>query len=617
MAANTNHRPMGPRPGGHGPGGMMPGEKARDFKGSMKKLLGYLAPYLPGIGVALVCAAASTVFAIFGPKILGQATTELFNGLIAMLTGTGGIDFGVIGAILLTLAALYLASALLSYLQGWLMSGVATKLSYSMRRDISNKIDKLPLAYFDRVQSGEVLSRITNDVDTVTQTLNQSLSQIVSNVATLIGVLVMMLTISPVMTLVALCILPVSVLIVSQVVRRSQPFFRRQQEMLGHVNGHVEEMYGGHVILTAFNGQQESIHTFNRLNEDLYKAGWKSQFLSGMMMPLMNFVGNLGYVAICVLGGFLTLNGSITVGDIQAFTQYVRQFTQPITQIANISNVLQQTAAAAERVFEFLAEEEEPADPPAPVSTEHVEGAVWFAHVQFGYLPGKTIIHDFSAMVKPGTKVAIVGPTGAGKTTMVKLLMRFYDVTGGAILVDGYDLRQYARGELRDTFGMVLQDTWLYSGTIRENIRFGRLTATDEEVYAAARAAQVDHFVRTLPEGYDTVLNEEASNISQGQKQLLTIARTIISDPKILILDEATSSVDTRTELSIQRAMDALTAGRTSFIIAHRLSTIRNADIILVMKDGDIVETGSHNELLAKGGFYADLYQSQFADTAG
>ena len=617
MAANTNHRPMGPRPGGHGPGGMMPGEKARDFKGSMKKLLGYLAPFLPGIVVALVCAAASTVFSIFGPKILGQATTELFNGLIAMLTGTGGIDFGVIGTILLTLAALYLASALLSYAQGWLMSGVATRISYSMRRDISNKIDRLPLSYFDRVQSGEVLSRITNDVDTVTQTLNQSLSQIVTNVATLIGVLVMMLTISPVMTLVALCILPVSVLIVSQVVRRSQPFFRRQQEMLGHVNGHVEEMYGGHVILTAFNGQQESIETFEKLNQDLYKAGWKSQFLSGMMMPLMNFVGNLGYVAICVLGGFLTLNGSITVGDIQAFTQYVRQFTQPITQIANISNVLQQTAAAAERVFAFLAEEEEPADPVSPVSTEQVEGAVWFAHVQFGYLPEKTIIHDFSAMIKPGTKVAIVGPTGAGKTTMVKLLMRFYDVTGGAILLDGYDLRQYARGELRDTFGMVLQDTWLYSGTIRENIRFGRLDATDEEVYAAAKAAQVDHFVHTLPDGYDTILNEEASNISQGQKQLLTIARTIISDPKVLILDEATSSVDTRTELSIQRAMDALTAGRTSFIIAHRLSTIRDADIILVMKDGDIVETGNHDELLAKGGFYAELYQSQFADTAG
>ena len=617
MAANTNHRPMGPRPGGHGPGGMMPGEKARDFKGSMKKLLGYLAPFLPGIVVALLCAAASTVFSIFGPKILGQATTELFNGLIAMLTGTGGIDFGVIGTILLTLAALYLASALLSYAQGWLMSGVATKISYSMRRDISNKIDKLPLSYFDRVQSGEVLSRITNDVDTVTQTLNQSLSQIVTNVATLIGVLVMMLTISPVMTLVALCILPVSVLIVSQVVRRSQPFFRRQQEMLGHVNGHVEEMYGGHVILTAFNGQQESIETFEKLNQDLYKAGWKSQFLSGMMMPLMNFVGNLGYVAICVLGGFLTLNGSITVGDIQAFTQYVRQFTQPITQIANISNVLQQTAAAAERVFAFLAEEEEPADPVSPVSTEQVEGAVWFAHVQFGYLPEKTIIHDFSAMVKPGTKVAIVGPTGAGKTTMVKLLMRFYDVTEGAILLDGYDVRQYARGDLRDTFGMVLQDTWLYSGTIRENIRFGRLDATDEEVYAAAKAAQVDHFVHTLPDGYDTILNEEASNISQGQKQLLTIARTIISDPKVLILDEATSSVDTRTELSIQRAMDALTAGRTSFIIAHRLSTIRNADIILVMRDGDIVETGNHDELLAKGGFYAELYQSQFADTAG
>lgn len=604
----------GPRGGGHGPRGMMPGEKAKDFKGTMKKLLAYMKRFLPGIILVLVCAAASTVFSIFGPKILGQATTKLFEGLLAMLTGTGGIDFGAIGQILLFLAGLYALSALLSYVQGWVMAGVATKLSYSMRRDISSKIDRLPLAYFDRVQSGEVLSRITNDVDTVTQTLNQSLSQIVTSATMMIGVLVMMLTISPVMTLVALCILPLSVVIVSVVVKKSQPFFRRQQEYLGHVNGHVEEMYGGHVVVTAFNGQQKSIEGFNGLNESLYHAAWKSQFLSGMMMPLMNFVSNLGYVGICVLGGFLTLNGSITVGDIQAFTQYVRNFTQPITQIANISNVLQQTAAAAERVFAFLDEAEEPADPGQKIDPAEIDGSVYFAHVHFGYVPEKTIINDFSAVIEPGTKVAIVGPTGAGKTTMVKLLMRFYDVSGGAILLNGYDLRQFGRSELRDSFGMVLQDTWLYNGTIRENIRFGRLSATDEEVLAAAKAAQVDHFVRTLPQGYDTVLNEEASNISQGQKQLLTIARTIISDPKILILDEATSSVDTRTELLIQRAMDKLTEGRTSFIIAHRLSTIRDADLILVMRDGDIVETGNHQELLARGGFYATLYQSQFAD---
>ena len=604
----------GPRGGGHGPRGMMPGEKAKDFKGTMKKLLGYMKRFLPGIILVLVCAAASTIFSIFGPKILGQATTKLFEGLLAMLTGTGSIDFGAIGQILLFLAGLYVISALLSYVQGWVMAGVATKLSYSMRKDISSKIDRLPLAYFDRVQSGEVLSRITNDVDTVTQTLNQSLSQIVTSVTMMIGVLVMMLTISPVMTLVALCILPLSVIIVSVVVKKSQPFFRRQQEYLGHVNGHVEEMYGGHVVVTAFNGQEKSIENFNGLNDNLYHAAWKSQFLSGMMMPLMNFVSNLGYVGICVLGGFLTLNGSITVGDIQAFTQYVRNFTQPITQIANISNVLQQTAAAAERVFAFLDEAEEPADPAQKVDPAEIDGSVYFAHVHFGYVPEKTIINDFSAVIEPGTQVAIVGPTGAGKTTMVKLLMRFYDVSSGAILLNGYDVRQFSRSELRDSFGMVLQDTWLYNGTIRENIRFGRLGATDDEVLAAAKAAQVDHFVRTLPQGYDTVLNEEASNISQGQKQLLTIARTIISDPKILILDEATSSVDTRTELLIQRAMDKLTEGRTSFIIAHRLSTIRGADLILVMRDGDIVETGNHEELLAKGGFYAALYQSQFAD---
>ena len=610
MAQNQQRR----GPAGHGPGPMAAGEKAKDFKGTMKKLLGYMKRFLPGIVLVLLCAAASTVFSLFGPKVLGQATTKLFEGLIAMLTGTGSIDFNAIGQILLMLGGLYLLSALLSYVQGWVMSGVATKLSYSMRTDISRKLDKLPLSYFDRVPHGEVLSRITNDVDTITQTLNQSLSQIVSNVTMMIGVLCMMLSISLSMTLVAICVLPFSIIIVGVVVKKSQPFFRKQQEYLGHVNGHGEEMYGGHVVVTAFNGQDGSIEEFNKLNDDLYHAAWKSQFLGGMMMPLMNFVSNLGYVAVCILGGFLSLNGAITVGDIQAFTQYVRQFTQPITQIANISNVLQQTAAAAERVFAFLEEKEETPDPENALSPDLIDGSVAFAHVHFGYVPEKTIIHDFSAMIEPGTKVAIVGPTGAGKTTMVKLLMRFYDVSGGAILLSGYDVRQFARGDLRDSFGMVLQDTWLYNGTIRENIRFGRLDATDEEVLAAAKAAQVDHFVRTLPQGYDTVLNEEASNISQGQKQLLTIARTILSNPKLLILDEATSSVDTRTEVAIQRAMDELTKGRTSFIIAHRLSTIRDADMILVMKDGDIVETGTHKELLAKDGFYASLYMSQFAD---
>ena len=598
----------------HGPGAMAVGEKAKDFKSTMKKLLAYMRRYLPSIVIALLCAVGGTVFSIFGPKILGQATTKLFEGVIAMLTGTGGIDFAAIGQILLFLAGLYVLSALLSYVQGWVMAGIATKASYAMRTDISRKIDRLPMSYFDRVPHGEVLSRITNDVDMVTQTLNQSLSQVVTQLTMIVGVLCMMLSISPLMTLVAICILPVCLVIVMNVVRHSQKFFRRQQEYLGHVNSHVEEMYGAHVVVTAFNGQEESIETFNGLNEKLYQSAWKSQFLSGMMMPLMNFVSNLGYVAICVLGGFLSLNGTITVGDIQAFTQYVRQFTQPITQLANISNQLQMTAAAAERVFLFLEEPEEVPDTAEPVPSSEINGSVYFAHVHFGYVPKKTIINDFSAIVQPGTKVAIVGPTGAGKTTMVKLLMRFYDVSDGAILLDGYDVRQFERGDMRSAFGMVLQDTWLYNDTIRENIRFGRLDASDEDVLAAAKAAQVDHFVRTLPQGYDTILNEDASNISQGQKQLLTIARTIISDPKILILDEATSSVDTRTELAIQKAMDELTKGRTSFIIAHRLSTIRDADMILVMKDGDIVETGNHNELLAKGGFYANLYNSQFAN---
>ena len=597
-------------------GGRNPmGEKAADFKGTMIKLLGYMKRYLPMLIIALVCAIAGTACSILGPKILGQATTKLFEGLMAMIAGTGSIDFDALAQILLFLGGLYLFSALLNYVQGWLMAGIATKVSYTMRTDISQKIDRLPMSYFDKVSHGEVLSRITNDVDSVTQTLNQSLSQVVTQVTLLLGVLIMMLSISPWMTLVALCILQVCLIIVTSVIRHSQKFFRSQQEYLGHVNGHVEEMYGAHVVVTAFNGQEDSIRDFNEMNEKLYHSAWKSQFLSGLMMPLMNFASNLGYVAICVLGGFLALNQAITVGDIQAFIQYVRQFTQPINQLANISNQLQLTAAAAERVFLFLEEPEEEADPVPAVDPESIDGSVQFAHVNFGYLPDKTIIHDFSASIQPGTKVAIVGPTGAGKTTIVKLLMRFYDVNQGAILLSGYDVRQFARGQMRDAFGMVLQDTWLYNDTIMENIRFGRLSATDEEVLQAAKAAQVDHFVRTLPHGYDTVLNEDASNISQGQKQLLTIARTILSDPKILILDEATSSVDTRTEVAIQTAMDRLTQGRTSFIIAHRLSTIRNADVILVMKDGDIVETGTHQQLLDQNGFYANLYNSQFATT--
>ena len=601
----------GPR---RGPRGMMPGEKAKDFRGTMGKLAAYLKKDLPAIICVLLCAVASTAFFIIGPEILGRATDELFSGILGQLTGTGSIDFGAVGKILLFLAGIYLVSAGLSYIQGLVMTRISTRISYRMREDISKKINKLPLSFFDRVSHGEVLSRITNDVDTVTQTLNQSMTQIVTSVTQFIGVLIMMLIISPLMTLVALCILPVSLVIVSLVVKRSQPFFKKQQAYLGDVNGHVEEMYGGHLVVTAFNGEESSISRFNVINEELYESSWKSQFLSGMMMPLMNFAGNLGYVGICILGGFLSLNGSITVGDIQAFIQYVRNFTHPIQQIANISNVLQQTAAAAERIFEFLEEPEESADPAETVSPDVVQGQVSFNHVQFGYVPEKTIIHDFSAVIQPGQKIAIVGPTGAGKTTMVKLLMRFYDVTGGSICLDGYDLKKFARNDLRGVFGMVLQDTWLYNGSILENIRYGRLDATDEEVLAAAKAAQVDHFVHTLPEGYDTVLNEEASNISQGQKQLLTIARTIVSRPKILIFDEATSSVDTRTEVSIKKAMDRLMEGRTSFIIAHRLSTIRDADLILVMKDGDIVETGQHEELLRRGGFYAELYRSQFAD---
>ncbi len=596
-----------------GPMAMMKGEKPRDFKGTMLKLVKYIGSYRVSIVIVMIFAAASTVFTIVGPKTLGKATTKLFEGVMNQIAGTGsGIDFAYIGNIILITLGLYLTSALFSYIQGWIMSGIAMDITYRFRKDIAAKINRLPLKYFDGTSYGEVLSRITNDVDTVSQTLNQSLSQIITSVTSVIGVLIMMLTISWLMTLVALLIVPLSMAIIGLVISQSQKYFRQQQDYLGHVNGHVEEMYGGHTVMKAFNGEQKSVEKFDVLNDVLYSSAWKSQFLSGMMMPVMTFVGNLGYVGVCILGGWLAIRNTITVGDIQAFIQYVRSFTQPITQIANISNVLQQTAAAAERVFEFLNETEEIPETEQPIQLQTIQGQVEFRNVQFGYHPDKIVIHDFCATILPGQKVAIVGPTGAGKTTMVKLLMRFYDVGQGAILVDGHNIQDFTRQELRKIFAMVLQDTWLFNGTVMENIRYGSIDASDEQVYAAARAAHVDHFIRTLPEGYDMVLNEEATNVSQGQKQLLTIARAILADPKILILDEATSSVDTRTEVLIQNAMDALMQNRTSFIIAHRLSTIRNADMILVMRDGDIVETGSHESLLAQGGFYAELYNSQF-----
>ncbi len=610
-------RPGGPPrrgPFGHGgPMAMMKGERARDFKGTMRKLVQYLGRYRVSVLVVMLFALGSTVFSIIGPKILGRATTKLFEGVLAQIAGSGGgIDFAYIGRILLTVGALYLASTLFGYVQGWIMSGVAVNVTYRFRKDISEKIHRMPLRYFDGTNYGEVLSRLTNDVDTISQTLNQSLIQIITSTVTVIGVLVMMLSISWQMTLVALLVVPLSFVVITLVVGRSQRYFNRQQDYLGHVNGHVEEMFGGHVVVKAFNGEARSIARFDEYNDTLYDAAWKSQFLSGMMFPIMGFIGNLGYVAVCILGGWLAVRQAITVGDIQAFIQYVRSFTHPITQIANISNVLQQMAAAAERVFEFLNEAEEIPDTAHPVQLSAVEGRVEFRDVHFGYSPDKVVIHGFSADVEPGQKIAIVGPTGAGKTTMVKLLMRFYDVNEGAILVDGHDVRDMARHDLRRMFGMVLQDAWLFNGTIRENIRYGRPEASDEEVTAAARAARVDHFVRTLPEGYDMVLNEETSNISQGQKQLLTIARAFLVNPQMLILDEATSSVDTRTEVLIQEAMAELMKGRTSFIIAHRLSTIRNADWILVMNGGEIVEQGTHEELLAHGGFYAELYNSQF-----
>ena len=601
--------PRGRMGGRHG----MSTEKAKDFKGTMKKLMGYLTQYKIGLLLVVIFAIGSTIFNIAGPKILGKATTELFHGLINKVSGGSGIDFDKIAKILIGLMCLYVCSALFSFIQGYIMTGVSQKLTYRMRKEISEKIDRLPMGYFDKMTHGEILSRITNDVDTLSQSLNQSATQVITSVATIIGVLVMMLSISPLMTVIAILILPLSMGLIGMIVKRSQRYFKEQQEYLGYVNGQVEEVYGGHNIVKAFNKEDDVIDEFDRDNDRLYRSAWKSQFLSGMMMPIMQFVGNLGYVAVVILGGYLAIKKTIEVGDIQSFIQYVRNFTQPIQQVAQM---LQSTAAASERVFEFLEEPEEEAAPENPVVLKNPEGAVEFEHVHFGYNPEHTIIHDFSVKVEPGQKIAIVGPTGAGKTTMVKLLMRFYDVSGGSIKVDGHDIREFDRGELRRMFGMVLQDTWLFKGSIEDNIRYGKLDATHEDVVKAADAAYAHRFIQTLPGGYGMELNEEASNVSQGQKQLLTIARAILADPKILILDEATSSVDTRTEVRIQKAMDNLMKGRTSFIIAHRLSTIRDADLILVMKEGDIVEMGRHEELLAKNGFYADLYNSQFEQTA-
>ena len=609
----TQMRGRGPGgPGGpHGPMGA--GEKAKDFKGTMSKLLEYLHPYRKAIIVVIIFAMASAGFGIYGPKLLGKATTRVFEGIMGTIGGTSeGIDFTYVGQIMLTLLGLYGLSSLFAYIQGFIMSDVSMKVSYNMRRNISLKINKMPLKYFDDTNHGEVLSRVTNDVDTVSRTLNQSLSQLITSATTVIGVLAMMLSINMAMTLIALLIIPLSMVIVMVIVKHSQKYFKDQQKFLGNVNGHIEEMFGGHIVVKAYNGEEKSSQAFEGMNGKLYETAWKSQFLSSMMMPIMNIVGNMGYVAVCVVGGALAAKRTIEVGDIQAFIQYVRNFTQPISQLANISNVLQQTAAAAERVFEFLEESEEITETENPVNVENIVGDVSFKNVHFGYNPEKIIINDFSVDIQQGQKVAIVGPTGAGKTTMVKLLMRFYDVNSGGIYVDGHDIKDFRRHDLREQFGMVLQDTWLYNGSIKENIRYGRLNATDAQVVEAAKAAHVDSFVHMLPDGYDMILNEEAGNVSQGQKQLITIARAILADPKILILDEATSSVDTRTEVQIQRAMNNLMEGRTSFIIAHRLSTIRDADVILVMNEGDIVEQGSHHELLARKGFYASLYNSQF-----
>lgn len=604
------------RPGGMGGGHMKMGqEKAKDFKGTMKKLISYLSPYKLAILLVIVFAIGSSVFNIVGPKILGNATTKIFEGIVSKVSNSGGgIDFDAIFRTLTILASLYIISSIFSFIQTFITSDISQKVSYNLRKSISEKINKLPLNYYDRKTNGEVLSRVTNDIDAISQNLNQILSQMITSATTLIGVLIMMLSISVTMTLVSLIVIPLSLVMIMLVVKKSQKHFRAQQEYLGHTNGHIEEMYSGHNIMKAFNGEEKAIEEFDKLSDTLYNSAWKSQFLSGMMMPIMTFIGNLGYVIVAIMGGFLAIRNKIQVGDILAFIQYVRSFMQPIAQTAQIANVMQQTAAAAERVFEFLEEEEVVEDVKNPISTEGIEGAVEFEHVRFGYNEDKIIINDFSINIKPGQKVAIVGPTGAGKTTIVKLLMRFYELNGGKILIDGHDYRDFTRNDLRKIFGMVLQDTWLFNGSIMENIRYGRLDASDEEVIEAAKLAHAHHFIKTLADGYNMEINEEADNISQGQKQLLTIARAILSDPKILILDEATSSVDTRTEVLIQQAMENLMEGRTSFIIAHRLSTIKNADIILVMKDGDIVEQGTHEELLKSKGFYSELYNSQFEE---
>jgi ATP-binding cassette subfamily B protein len=587
-------------------------EKARDIKTAIKKLFSYIANYKISFIIVLIFAIASTTAMIVGPKLMGQATTELFEGLLAKIRGLGEIDFSVIGRIVIIVLILYVVSSLFGYIQGWIMANISTDISFRLRRDISHKINRMPLKYFDGTTQGEVLSRITNDVDTINQTLSQSITQLITSIITVIGVLVMMFTINWLLALVSLAIIPISMILIGLILKRSQKYFTKQQEYLGHINGHVEEMYGGHLVVKAFNGEKKSLQKFGEYNETLHKTAWKSQFFSTLMMPIMNFIGNLGYVVVAILGGWLAFQGSISIGDIQAFIQYVRSFTRPLGQLANVSSTLQQTGAAAERVFEFLDEEEEVPDTDTPIQKEDKVGVVEFKNVKFGYSPDKIIIKNFSAIAKPGQKVALVGPTGAGKTTMVKLLMRFYDVNDGAILVDDHDIRDYTREDLRSTFGMVLQDTWLYNDTIRNNIKYGHPNATEEDIMRAARAAHVDHFVNTLTGGYDMILNEEITNVSEGQKQLLTIARAVLANPKILILDEATSSVDTRTELLIQKAMDNLMKGRTSFVIAHRLSTIRDADLILVMRDGDIVEQGNHEDLLKQGGFYSELHNSQF-----
>ena len=612
MAEQRTRRPHGPM---GGPGrGMMPGEKPKDFKNSIEKLVRYLGRYWYAIVAVMIFAAVSTVFSVAGPKVMARATNALVEGLGKKIAGTGTIDFTYIAKVLLFTLGLYICSAVFSFIQGMIMTGITQKICYRMRKEISEKINRMPMKYFESRTYGEVLSRITNDVDTLGQSLNQSVTQIITSVATLVGTLVMMISISGIMTLISLVILPVSAILISFIIKHSQKYFRQQQEYLGHINGQVEEVYGGHLVVQAYNKQASTIKKFEDTNQILFQSAWKSQFLSGLMQPIMQFVGNLGYVGVAISGGLLAIRGTIGVGEIQAFIQYVRNFTQPIQQIAQVANMLQSMSAASERVFEFLDEEEEELTVEHAVHLDHVDGYVDFSHVSFGYNPGQIIIRDFSAHVTPGQKIAIVGPTGAGKTTMVKLLMRFYDVTGGAIQVDGHDIRDFNRQELRDAFGMVLQDTWLFKGSIMENIRYGRLDATDEEVIEAAKAAHAHHFIQTLPGGYQMELNEDASNVSQGQKQLLTIARAILADNPVLILDEATSSVDTRTEVRIQKALDNLMRGRTSFIIAHRLSTIRNADLILVMKDGDIIEQGTHEQLLAQKGFYADLYNSQFEE---